>query len=57
MPVKNKLALDAIVERIDATTEPMALEDAKEFLEQLSTEIESRIDGIKDDLRSRERRP
>ena len=47
--------MDKILELIDLATEPgkMSLEDAIKFLEQLATEIDSRIDGCKDDMRNR----
>lgn len=45
-----------IMRTVDESTEPrrMSQEQAKDFLEQLVTELESRLDGIKDDLRSRD---
>jgi len=48
--------MEKILELIDLATEPgkMTLEQALEFLEQLATEIDGRIDGCKDDIRNRE---
>lgn len=46
--------MEEILKLIDETTEPsrMGPGAALEFLERLSSNIESRIDGIKDDMRS-----
>lgn len=46
--------LTRILQLIDHAYEPgkMSLAEALEFLEQLATEIDSRIDGIKDDMKS-----
>ena len=48
--------LEKILQDIDAVTAPnnMSLETAKEFLERLNTEIDMRIDGIKDDIANRD---
>lgn len=44
--------LPLILEQIDRATDPsrMSLQEAKEFLERLATEIEVRIDGVKDSI-------
>ena len=48
------MTMEKILELIDQATEPsqMTLEEALEFLQQLATEIDSRIDGCKDDMRN-----
>jgi hypothetical protein len=45
--------MERLLQDIDDMTSPqnMSLEEAKEFLERLHTEIDVRIDGIKDSLR------
>jgi hypothetical protein len=51
----NQSSQSKILEEIDRITEPsvMSQGEALEFLERLSTEIETRIDGIKDDMRAK----
>jgi hypothetical protein len=45
-------SIGEICRMIDHATDPdrMSLDQAKEFLENLATEIEMRIDAIKDDI-------
>lgn len=52
------MTVEEILWKIDAASDPvnMTPEQALAFLERLSTDIECRIDGIKDDLRNREQR-
>jgi hypothetical protein len=46
--------MERLLQDIDDMTSPqnMTPQQAKDFLERLSTEIEVRLDGIKDDLRN-----
>jgi hypothetical protein len=50
--------LEEIIQLIDQATDPAhcSLQQALVFLEQVSTEVDSRIDGIKDYLRALEER-
>jgi hypothetical protein len=52
----QKMILESRLTDIDNCTEPghMTLEEALEFLEQLATGIQCRIDGIKDDMKSKD---
>lgn len=56
MPLAELMKIkDGIVEIIDRNSEPTKMNPgtALEFLEQLSTDIQCRIDGIKDDMRAK----
>jgi hypothetical protein len=50
------MTIETIMETVDLATSPANMTPAQvlAFLEQLSTEIGVRIDGIKDDLRNAE---
>jgi hypothetical protein len=49
---EEKVLYEKIVNDIDQTTEPrnMNKKRAKDFLEQLQSDIESRLDGLKDEM-------
>jgi len=44
---------EQIIDEIDRATDGFGLGEALEWLEQLATEIQCRIDGIKDDMRNK----
>lgn len=54
MNVTNEV--QKIMNQIDVTMDPrrMSQEQAKEYLEAIATDVEARLDGIKDDLKSKE---
>lgn len=41
-----------VIDMVDIVIAHLSHEDAKDYLERLSTEIEVRIDGIKDDIKN-----
>jgi hypothetical protein len=49
---EEKVLYEKIVNDIDQATEPknMSKKRAKDFLEQLQSDIESRLDGLKDEM-------
>lgn len=55
MTPSHRKVYEAKLYDIDAVTEPsmMTPKQALEFLELLSTDIQCRIDGLKDDMRNR----
>lgn len=47
---------DEILRAVDAMTEPgnMTQEQALDFMEELSSDVDARIDGLRDDIKNRD---